>query len=220
MEALKKRTKALNDLNLKALHYTCSNGTDLIVDLPEGHLWQGGAEASKDGLIFNANIPTEEVFSAPQWNGVNGTVFATKPLIYQGNPIENFSITFINGEIVDYKAQVGQEILQELIETDEGSHYLGEVALVDHYSPISQSNKIFYETLFDENASCHLAIGAAYPTCLKDSDGLTEDQLKEKGLNHSLAHVDFMIGHQDMDIVGIQHDGKQVDIMIKGRLQL
>ncbi len=220
LEALKKRTKALNDLNLKALHYTCSNGTDLMVDLPEGHLWQGGAEASKDGLIFNANIPTEEVFSAPQWNGVNGTVFATKPLIYQGNPIENFSITLINGEIVDYKAQVGREILQELIETDEGSHYLGEVALVDHYSPISQSNKIFYETLFDENASCHLAIGAAYPTCLKDSDGLTEDQLKEKGLNHSLAHVDFMIGHQDMDIVGIQHDGKQVDIMIKGRLQL
>ena len=220
LEALKKRTKALNALNLKALHYTCSNGTDLMVDLPEGHLWQGGAEASKDGLIFNANIPTEEVFSAPQWNVVNGTVFATKPLIYQGNPIENFSITFINGEIVDYKAQVGREILQELIETDEGSHYLGEVALVDHYSPISQSNKIFYETLFDENASCHLAIGAAYPTCLKDSDGLTEDQLKEKGLNHSLAHVDFMIGHQDMDIVGIQHDGKQVDIMIKGRLQL
>lgn len=220
LEALKKRTKALNDLNLKALHYTCSNGTGLTVDLPEGHLWQGGAEASKDGLIFNANIPTEEVFSAPQWNGVNGTVFATKPLIYQGNPIENFSITFTNGEIVDYKALVGQEILKELIETDEGSRYLGEVALVDHYSPISQSNKIFYETLFDENASCHLAIGAAYPTCLKDSDGLSEDQLKEKGLNHSLAHVDFMIGHQDMDIVGIQHDGRQVAIMIKGRLQL
>ena len=191
-----------------------------MVYLPEGHLWQGGAEASKDRLIFNANIPTEEVFSAPQWNEVNGTVFATKPLIYQGNPIEDFSITFTNGEIVDYKAQVGQEILKELIETDEGSHYLGEVALVDHYSPISQSNKIFYETLFDENASCHLAIGAAYPTCLKDSDGLTEGQLKEKGLNHSLAHVDFMIGHQDMDIVGIQHDGRQVAIMIKGRLQL
>ena len=217
---LKERTEALNKLNLKSLHYTCPNGTDLTIQLPEGHIWQGGAEASKDGIIFNANIPTEEVFTAPQYNGANGVVHSTKPLIYQGNPIEDLSLTFESGKIVDYKATVGQEVLKELVETDEGSHYLGEVALVDHYSPISQSNKIFYETLFDENASCHLAIGAAYPTCLKDSDGLSEEELKEKGLNHSLTHVDFMVGHEKMNIMGITQDGQEVAIMIDGRLQV
>ena len=121
-------------------------------------------------------------------------------------------------KLFDYTAEEGLDILKELIETDEGSQYLGEVALVDHYSPISQSNRIYYETLFDENASCHLAIGAAYPTCLKNSDGLSEDELKERGLNHSLAHVDFMIGHENMNIKGITKDGQQVDIMIDGRL--
>ena len=160
------------------------------------------------------------MFCAPQWNGVNGKVVSTKPLIYQGNPISNFSFTFENGKIVDYTAEEGLDILKELIETDEGSQYLGEVALVDHYSPISQSNMIYYETLFDENASCHLAIGAAYPTCLKNSDGLSEDELKERGLNHSLAHVDFMIGHERMNIKGYTRDGQAVDIMIDGRLQV
>ena len=163
--------------------------------MPEGHIWLGGEESSKDGTIFNANIPTEEVFSAPQYNGVNGVVHSTKPLIYHGNTISDFSFTFKEGKIVEYTAKEGYEVLKELVETDEGSHYLGEVALVDHFSPISQSNQIFYETLFDENASCHLAIGASYPTCLKNSDGLSEEELKERGLNHSLTHVDFMIGH-------------------------
>ena len=126
--------------------------------------------------------------------------------------------TFKEGKIIEYTAKEGYEVLKELVETDEGSHYLGEVALVDHFSPISQSNQIFFETLFDENASCHLAIGAAYPTCLKNSDGLSEDELKERGLNHSLAHVDFMIGHENMNIKGITKYGQQVDIMIDGRL--
>ncbi len=220
MSRLRKRTEILNNLELKALRYTCENGTNLLLQLPEGHIWQGGAESAKDGTIFNANIPTEEVFSAPQWNGVTGTVVSTKPLIYHGNEINNFSFTFEDGKIVDYRAEIGYDILKELIETDEGSHYLGEVALVDHYSPISQSNMIYYETLFDENASCHLAIGAAYPTCLKDSDGLSEDELKKRGLNHSLTHVDFMIGHEKMNILGITKDGQQVDIMIEGRLQV
>lgn len=207
-------------MNLKSLHYTCSNGTDLTVELPTNHIWQGGAEASKDGVIFNANIPTEEVFSAPQYNGVNGVVHSTKPLIYQGNPINNFSFTFKNGKIVDYTAEEGLDILKELIETDEGSQYLGEIALVDHYSPISQSHQIYFETLFDENASCHLAIGAAYPTCLKDSDGLSDEELKEKGLNHSLSHVDFMIGHEHMNITGLTQNDQEVAIMIDGRLQI
>ena len=220
MAKLRHRCEALNKLDLKSLRYTCENGTDLLLELPEGHIWLGGEESSKDGTIFNANIPTEEVFSAPQYNGVNGVVHSTKPLIYHGNTISDFSFTFKEGKIVEYTAKEGYEVLKELVETDEGSHYLGEVALVDHFSPISQSNQIFYETLFDENASCHLAIGASYPTCLKNSDGLSEDELKERGLNHSLTHVDFMIGHEHMNIKGYTRDGQAVDIMIDGRLQV
>ena len=220
MAKLRRRCEALNKLDLKSLRYTCENGTDLLLELPEGHIWLGGEESSKDGTIFNANIPTEEVFSAPQYNGVNGVVHSTKPLIYHGNTISDFSFTFKEGKIVEYTAKEGYEVLKELVETDEGSHYLGEVALVDHFSPISQSNQIFYETLFDENASCHLAIGASYPTCLKNSDGLSEDELKERGLNHSLTHVDFMIGHERMNIKGYTRDGQAVDIMIDGRLQI
>lgn len=220
MAKLRHRCEALNKLDLKALRYTCENGTDLLLELPEGHIWLGGEESSKDGTIFNANIPTEEVFSAPQYNGVNGIVYSTKPLIYHGNTISDFSFTFKEGKIVEYTAKEGYEVLKELVETDEGSHYLGEVALVDHFSPISQSNQIFFETLFDENASCHLAIGASYPTCLKDRDGLSEEELKERGLNHSLTHVDFMIGHERMNIKGYTRDGQEVDIMIDGRLQV
>ena len=220
MAKLRHRCEALNKLDLKSLRYTCENGTDLLLELPEGHIWLGGEESSKDGTIFNANIPTEEVFSAPQYNGVNGVVHSTKPLIYHGNTISDFSFTFKEGKIVEYTAKEGYEVLKELVETDEGSHYLGEVALVDHFSPISQSNQIFYETLFDENASCHLAIGASYPTCLKNSDGLSEEELKERGLNHSLTHVDFMIGHEHMNIKGYTRDGQAVDIMIDGRLQV
>ena len=220
MAKLRHRCEALNKLDLKSLRYTCENGTDLLLELPEGHIWLGGEESSKDGTIFNANIPTEEVFSAPQYNGVNGVVHSTKPLIYHGNTISDFSFTFKEGKIVEYTAKEGYEVLKELVETDEGSHYLGEVALVDHFSPISQSNQIFYETLFDENASCHLAIGASYPTCLKNSDGLSEEELKERSLNHSLTHVDFMIGHERMNIKGYTRDGQAVDIMIDGRLQV
>ena len=220
MAKLRHRCEALNKLDLKSLRYTCENGTDLLLELPEGHIWLGGEESSKDGTIFNANIPTEEVFSAPQYNGVNGVVHSTKPLIYHGNTISDFSFTFKEGKIVEYTAKEGYEVLKELVETDEGSHYLGEVALVDYFSPISQSNQIFYETLFDENASCHLAIGASYPTCLKNSDGLSEEELKERGLNHSLTHVDFMIGHERMNIKGYTRDGQAVDIMIDGRLQV
>lgn len=220
MAKLRHRCEALNKLDLKSLRYTCENGTDLLLELPEGHIWLSGEESSKDGTIFNANIPTEEVFSAPQYNGVNGVVHSTKPLIYHGNTISDFSFTFKEGKIVEYTAKEGYEVLKELVETDEGSHYLGEVALVDHFSPISQSNQIFYETLFDENASCHLAIGASYPTCLKNSDGLSEEELKERGLNHSLTHVDFMIGHERMNIKGYTRDGQAVDIMIDGRLQV
>ena len=188
--------------------------------MPEGHLWLGGKESSKKGIIFDANIPTEEVFSAPHYAGANGIVYSTKPLIYDGNRIEDFHITFKDGKVVDYDAKQGREYLTNLIETDENSCYLGEVALVDHYSPISQSNMIFFETLYDENASCHLALGAAYPTCLAHSDGLSQEELHARGLNTSLAHTDFMIGHEKMNIMGTTKDGKEVPIMIEGRLQV
>lgn len=220
LNRLAQRTATLNDLQLVSLHYTCPNGTDLTIALPEGHLWLGGKEASKKGIIFDANIPTEEVFTAPHYAGANGTVYSTKPLIYDGNQIEEFYFTFKDGKVVDYGAKEGKEYLTNLIETDENSCYLGEVALVDHYSPISQSNMIFFETLYDENASCHLALGAAYPTCLENSDGMSQEELRNHGLNTSLAHTDFMIGHEHMTIMGLTKDGKEVPIMIDGRLQV
>ena len=220
LNRLAQRTATLNDLQLVSLHYTCSNGTDLTIALPEGHLWLGGKEASKKGIIFDANIPTEEVFTAPHYAGANGTVYSTKPLIYDGNQIDEFYFTFKDGKVVDYGAKEGKEYLTNLIETDENSCYLGEVALVDHYSPISQSNMIFFETLYDENASCHLALGAAYPTCLENSDGMSQEELRNHGLNTSLAHTDFMIGHEHMTIIGLTKDGKEVPIMIDGRLQV
>ena len=220
LNRLAQRTATLNDLQLVSLHYTCSNGTDLTIALPDGHLWLGGKEASKKGIIFDANIPTEEVFTAPHYAGANGTVYSTKPLIYDGNQIDEFYFTFKDGKVVDYGAKEGKEYLTNLIETDENSCYLGEVALVDHYSPISQSNMIFFETLYDENASCHLALGAAYPTCLENSDGMSQEELRNHGLNTSLAHTDFMIGHEHMTIMGLTKDGKEVPIMIDGRLQV
>lgn len=220
LNRLAQRTATLNDLQLVSLHYTCPNGTDLTIALPEGHLWLGGKEASKKGIIFDANIPTEEVFTAPHYAGANGTVYSTKPLIYDGNQIEEFYFTFKDGKVVDYGAKEGKEYLTNLIETDENSCYLGEVALVDHYSPISQSNMIFFETLYDENASCHLALGAAYPTCLENSDSMSQEELRNHGLNTSLAHTDFMIGHEHMTIIGLTKDGKEVPIMIDGRLQV
>ncbi len=220
LDRLAQRTATLNDLQLVSLHYTCPNGTDLTIDLPEGHLWLGGKESSKKGIIFDANIPTEEVFTAPHYAGANGTVYSTKPLIYDGNQIDEFYFTFKDGKVVDYGAKEGKEYLTNLIETDENSCYLGEVALVDHYSPISQSNMIFFETLYDENASCHLALGAAYPTCLENSDGMSQEELRNHGLNTSLAHTDFMIGHEHMTIVGLTKDRKEIPIMIDGRLQV
>lgn len=219
LELETRRTK-LTELQFAYLHYTCPNGTDLRLGLPQHHIWQGGAEPSLKGTVFTANIPTEEVYSAPQYNDVNGIVYSTKPLIYHGNTIDGFSLTFENGKVVAYHAETGEEYLKELLETDEGSSYLGEVALVDHYSPISQTNTVYFETLFDENASCHLALGAAYPTCLQNGDTYSKDELKAHGLNHSLTHVDFMIGHAEMNITGITHDNREVPVMVKGRLML
>ncbi|MGH4123277.1 MAG: aminopeptidase [Clostridium sp.] len=213
---LKKSMDFLNGSNFKYLKYKNSLGTDLLIELPENHLWLGGSEYSPEGVEFIANMPTEEVFTLPKKNGVNGTVFCSKPLNYNGNLIEKFSITFKDGKIVDFKAEKGYDILKSIIETDEGSHYLGEVALVPYDSPISNSNILFYNTLFDENASCHLAIGKAYPVCIKNGENLSDEELSKSGVNDSTVHEDFMVGTEDLQIIGIKADGSEIPVFKNG----
>ncbi len=212
---LKDRVDFLNRIGFKKLHYKAP-GTDLTIELPEDHLWMGGSSTNKKGNAFFPNIPTEEVFTLPKKDGVNGTVASTKPLNYAGNLIDNFSFTFENGRIIDFSAETGYETLKQLVETDEGSHYLGEVALVPHDSPISNSDIVFYNTLFDENASCHLAIGKAYPFCLKNGKGLDKDELLKRGANYSLTHVDFMMGSDRLDIDGETRDGQIIPLFRNG----
>lgn len=203
---LASKANELNEIQYDALHYTAP-GTDLTIGLPKDHIWKGAGSFNSRGEEFMANMPTEEVFTAPDFRRVDGYVTSTKPLSYAGNLIEDFTITFENGRIVDVKAKKGEEVLKHLIDTDEGSHYLGEVALVPDPSPISQSNIIFFNTLFDENASNHLAIGAAYAFNVEGGTEMSEEELKEAGLNRSATHVDFMIGSDKMNIDGIRKDG-------------
>ncbi|MCH3963873.1 MAG: aminopeptidase [Clostridium sp.] len=213
---LKKRMKFLNENNFKYLEYRNGLGTDLKIELPEGHIWLGGSSFSPRSTEFMANIPTEEVYTLPLKNGVNGRVFSSKPLNYNGNLIDNFSIVFKDGKIVDFTAEHGFETLKHIIGTDEGSHYLGEVALVPFDSPISNSNILFYNTLFDENASCHLAIGEAYPVCIKGGENMSRDQLESAGVNNSLEHVDFMIGTEDLNITGTTQNGDKIEVLKNG----
>lgn len=217
---LKTRMDSLNSLSLTTLRYTNSLGTDLRIDLPENHYWLGGSEFTPDGIEFIANMPTEEVFTLPHKTGVNGKAVSSMPLNYNGNLIENFSLTFKDGKIVDYKAERGYEALKTIIETDEGSHFLGEVALVPYDSPISNSKILFYNTLFDENASCHLAIGKAYPVCMKNSEKIAPEEYGKLGINESLIHVDFMIGTRDLEILGTTSDGREIPIFKKGNFAL
>lgn len=206
----------LNANDFQELHYTNGLGTDLTIELPEGHIWAGGAEKSELGMVFAANMPTEEVYTLPKRDGVNGIVYATKPLNFNGNLIEDFWLRFENGRVVDFAAKKGEAILKGLIETDEGSHFLGEVALVPYDSPISQSGVLFYNTLFDENAACHLALGKAYPTCLKDGEKMDSVTLLQHGVNDSLMHEDFMVGSRDLEIVGTRRDGTKVQVFHQG----
>ncbi|MCB2339319.1 aminopeptidase [Clostridium estertheticum] len=213
---LKKSMDYLNLNNFKYLQYKNSLGTDLKIELPENHLWLGGSDFTPGGVEFIANMPTEEVFTLPKKTGVNGTVVSSKPLNYNGNLIENFSLTFEKGKVVDFKAETGYDILKSIIETDEGSCYLGEVALVPYDSPISNSNILFYNTLFDENASCHLALGKAYPVCIKNGENLSSEELSKLEVNDSFVHEDFMVGTEDLQIIGITADGKEVYVFEKG----
>ncbi|WAA09109.1 aminopeptidase [Fervidibacillus albus] len=216
---LRKAQNILNEKQYKKLVYRAP-GTNLEIELPDHHIWSGGSSIAETKAEFNPNIPTEEVYTAPHRDGVNGTVTNTKPLNYNGNLIDHFSLTFKDGVVVDFQAEEGYETLKHLLETDEGSKRLGEVALVPHNSPISESGLIFYNTLYDENASCHLALGEAYPTTVEGCANLSEEELKERGLNVSITHEDFMIGSAELDIDGITKDGKVEPIMRKGNWAL
>lgn len=212
---LHKKVDVLNAKRFHKLHYKAP-GTDLTIELPEKHLWVGAGSTSAAGVAFMANMPTEEVFTMPLRSGVNGYVSSTKPLSYSGNLIDRFKLTFEEGRIVRVEAEEGQAILEQLVDTDEGSHYLGEVALVPHESPISQSGILFYNTLFDENASNHLAIGSSYAFNLEGGKEMSREELAKNGANNSLTHVDFMIGSAEMDIDGVHHDGTVEPIFRKG----
>jgi aminopeptidase len=212
---LKTRVKWLNAQNFEALQYT-GPGTDLRLGLAEGHIWKGGASPALNGVVCQPNIPTEEVFTCPHAYKVDGTVSATKPLAYQGTVIRDISVRFEAGKIVDATASAGEAVFRDLLGVDDGSSRIGEVALVPHSSPISQSGTLFYNTLFDENASCHIALGQSYADTVAGGSELGEDELKQKGANQSLIHVDWMIGSGDVDIDGITRTGDIVPVMRKG----
>ena len=215
LDSLKARTEKLNAYRFVSLRYKNALGTDLTVRLPEKHLWQSGEEMSKTGHPFVANMPTEEIFTAPLKTGVDGVVYASMPLIEDGNKVEDFYMVLREGKIVEIHAKEGEEILKNAISVDEGASYLGEVALVPYHSPISSQGILYYNTLFDENASCHLAFGAAYPSIEGGAD-MTDEDMAAAGLNLSAQHTDFMIGTADLSIVGTTADGKEIEVFRNG----
>jgi len=217
LKELADRLEFLNSHRFRYLRYHNSIGTDLTIELPEGHIWTGGSEFTEDGTEFIPNMPTEEVFTLPKRDGVNGTAVASMPLSYNGQLIKDFSIKLRDGKIVDFTAREGYEALKNLIETDEGSRYLGEVSLVPCDSPIAMSGILFLNTLFDENASCHLAIGRAYSTNLRNGTQMSRKELDEAGVNDSIVHEDFMIGTSDLDITGILESGEEIPVFRNGR---
>ena len=210
------RCKVLNEYQFASLCYTNSLGTDLTIRLPEHHVWAGAADHTPEGVEFLPNIPTEEIFTAPRRDGVDGRVYAALPLAMDGNLVKDFCLDFKDGRIVDVHAEQGEEFLRHAIETDEGAHYLGEVALVPCDSPIRNTGLLFYNTLFDENASCHLAFGQAYASCVKGGENMSPEEQKAAGLNDSMTHVDFMVGTRDLSIVGTTHDGREVPVFVDG----
>ncbi|PIE97598.1 MAG: aminopeptidase [Treponema sp.] len=212
---LKKYMKFLNKNRFKKLLYKAP-GTDFEVELVNNHIWTGGSGKSKAGATFFANIPTEEVFTMPHAYKANGTLKATKPLAALGNVIEDFSFEIKDGKIVDFTAKKGKEVLQTLLDTDEGARRFGEIALVPHKSPISNTGVLFKNTLFDENASCHFAFGAAYSETIKDGSKLSKAQRKKVGMNESMTHVDFMVGGPELSVIGVTEKGKEIEILKKG----
>ena len=213
---LKARCDYLNSLQIQSLHYTAENGTDLTVGMIPEALWCGGGETSLQGIYFNPNIPTEECFISPKKGMAEGIVHATKPLSYQGQLIENFSVRFENGKVVEAKAEKGEELLNTMISMDEGAAYLGECALVPQRSPIAESGLLFYNTLFDENAACHLALGFGFADTISGFENKSLDECRALGVNDSMIHVDFMIGCDTMNIDAICADGRVVPVFRDG----
>lgn len=212
-----KRCEALNKAEIKSFTYKNSLGTNVTVGMPTGYIFCGGAEKGElDGVYFTANMPTEEVFSCPDKNSVNGKIVASMPLCRNGQIIDGFWFEFKDGKIVNYGAEQGYDNLKTIIETDEGSRYLGEIALVGYNSPIRNLETMFYETLFDENASCHFAIGDCYPTCLVGGGEMTKEELAKHGLNTSIEHVDFMVGTKDLEITAETSGGEEIKIFENG----
>lgn len=211
------RCAYLNSLEIAELHYKGDNGTDLTVGMIPEAQFKGGGDTSLQGIYFNPNIPTEECFTSPMRGKAEGIVYATKPLSYKGELIENFSIRFENGKAVEVKAEKNEALLEQMISMDEGAAYLGECALVPVNSPISESGLLFYETLFDENAACHLALGMGFADTIKGFENMTLDECRALGINDSMNHEDFMIGYEGLDIDAITRDGRTVPIFRKGK---
>ena len=216
ISTLDKRAEFLNDARFEYLVFKNAKGTNLKIGLCDDHLWTSAKEKAKDGVDFVANMPTEEVFTAPHRLKADGVLYSSMPLCENGQIVDDFSITFKKGKIVDFSAKKGYETLKHLIETDDGTKRLGEVALIGKSSPIAKSGILFFNTLFDENASCHLAIGKAYPTTVKNGDKLSPKELKAKGANDSTEHFDFMIGTKDLSVIGISKDGKETVVFKDG----
>lgn len=214
------KAEKLNNLNLKYLKYQNSLGTDLTIELPKNYVFNNIEMELADGRIIYPNMPSEEVYSSPKRNGTEGIVYASKPLIHNGKLIEDFYLEFHKGKVVNFGAKKGKKDLEKIINFDSNSMYLGEVALVDYNSPISKTNILFYTTLFDENASCHIALGQAFSDCIKDGKNKKPDELKKLGLNQSKTHVDFMIGTKDLEIKGITEDNQEIIIFHKGNCVL
>lgn len=213
---LHERCQKLNAYQFKTLKYENSLGTEFTIGLPKNHLWASGREILKDGSSVLVNFPTEEVFTSPTANSAEGIIYSSKPLVYQDNIIDKFYLRFNKGQVIDCKAKVGEENLKELINSCPNMDRLGEVALVEYDSPISKSNIIFFETLFDENASCHLALGNSFIECLKDGINLTKSEISQYYLNSCLNHVDFMVGTKDLKITGITPDNHEITIIENG----
>ena len=213
---LKARSKYLNDLHLRELRYHSANGTDFKVGLIPTAEFHAGRDTTMQGVVYDPNMPTEEVFTSPDRRTAEGIVYATKPLSYQGQLIENFSVRFEKGRAVEVKAEKGQDVLEQIISMDEGCHYLGECALVPKESPIHQSGLLFYNTLFDENAACHLALGFGFDECVKGFENMTKEELYEIGVNDAGNHTDFMIGSDDLSIDGVDEHGNVHPIFRNG----
>ncbi len=216
IEKLNSRAEFLNYSNFEYIRFENSKGTNLTVGLADEHVWISAREKAKDGVHFVANIPTEEIFTAPHRLKVNGIVKSALPLCENGQIIDNFSLTFKDGEVIDFDAEKGYDTLKNLINTDSGTKRIGEIALIGKNSPVAKSNVLFFNTLFDENASCHLALGKAYPTTVKNGDNLTETELLDLGVNDSVEHIDFMIGTPDLKVTGIKKDKTEVPLFLDG----